>query len=72
MGRVRAAPGDPRIIDLDLLLYGEEVIDEPGLTLPHPGMCDRAFVLTPLAEIAPECGASGERSDHQRPQRQGG
>ena len=53
MGRVRAAPGDPRLIDLDLLLYGDEVVDEPGLTLPHPRMCDRAFVLTPLSEIAP-------------------
>ena len=54
MGRVRSAPGDARVIDLDLLLYGDEVIDEPGLTLPHPRMCDRAFVLTPLAEIAPD------------------
>ena len=54
MGRVRAAPGDPRLIDLDLLLYGDQVIDEPGLTLPHPRMCDRAFVLTPLSEIAPD------------------
>ncbi len=54
MGRVRAAPGDSRLIDLDLLLYGDEVIDEPGLTLPHPGMSERAFVLTPLAEIAPD------------------
>ena len=54
MGRVRAAPGDPRLIDLDLLLYGDEVIDEPGLTLPHPRMCERAFVLTPLAEIGPD------------------
>ncbi len=54
MGRVRAAPGDPRIIDLDLLLYGDEVIDEPGLSLPHPRMSERAFVLTPLAEIAPD------------------
>lgn len=54
MGRVRAAPGGPRLIDLDLLLYGDEVIDEPGLTLPHPRMCERAFVLTPLTEIAPD------------------
>ena len=53
MGRVRGAPGDPRLIDLDLLLYGEEVINEPGLTLPHPRMSERAFVLAPLAEIAP-------------------
>ena len=54
MGRVRAAPGNPRLIDLDLLLYGDQVIDEPGLTLPHPRMCERAFVLAPLAEIAPD------------------
>ena len=53
MGRVRTGPGAPRLIDLDLLLYGDQVIDEPGLTLPHPRMCERAFVLTPLAEIAP-------------------
>ncbi len=54
MGRVRKATGDPRLIDLDLLLYGHKVIDEPGLTLPHPRMCDRAFVLAPIAEIAPD------------------
>ena len=54
MGRVRAAPGDPRLIDLDLLLYGDEVADGPGLTLPHPRMGERAFVLEPLAEIAPD------------------
>ncbi len=54
MGRVRSAPGDPRLIDLDLLLYGDEVIDEPGLTIPHPRMTERAFVLDPLAEIAPD------------------
>ena len=50
MGRVRAAPGDPRPTSI---CSTATVIDEPGLTLPHPGMCDRAFVLTPLAEIAP-------------------
>ena len=54
LGRVRTAPGDPRLIDLDLLLYGDEVTDGPGLTLPHPRMCQRAFVLAPLAEIAPD------------------
>ena len=54
MGRVRTAPGDPRLIDLDLLLYGDEVTDGPGLTLPHPRMGERAFVLAPLAEIAPD------------------
>lgn len=42
----------PRILDLDLLLYGTEVIEEPGLTVPHPRMADRAFVLIPLRDIA--------------------
>ncbi|MFN0010162.1 MAG: 2-amino-4-hydroxy-6-hydroxymethyldihydropteridine diphosphokinase [Phycisphaerales bacterium] len=44
--------GGPRTIDLDLLLYGEDVIDEPGLTVPHPRLHERAFALAPLAEIA--------------------
>ena len=55
MRRVRNAADrwGPRTVDLDLLLYGEEVIDEPGLTVPHPRLHERAFVLVPLAEIAP-------------------
>jgi len=55
MGRDRttAPPKGPRLIDLDLLLYGNEVLQTPALTLPHPAMQDRTFVLTPLAEIAP-------------------
>ena len=54
-GRVRseAERWGPRVIDLDLLAYGDEVIDQPGLTLPHPRLHERAFVLVPLAEIAP-------------------
>jgi 2-amino-4-hydroxy-6-hydroxymethyldihydropteridine diphosphokinase len=54
-GRVRseAERWGPRVVDLDLLAYGDEVIDEPGLTLPHPHLHERAFVLVPLAEIAP-------------------
>lgn len=44
----------PRTLDLDLLLYGDAVLDEPRLTLPHPEILQRAFVLRPLAEIAPE------------------
>ena len=54
-GRVRseAERWGPRVLDLDLLAYGDEVIDEPGLTLPHPRLHERAFVLVPLAEIAP-------------------
>jgi len=44
----------PRTLDLDLLLYGDEEIDEPGLEVPHPRLHERAFVLGPLAELAPE------------------
>jgi 2-amino-4-hydroxy-6-hydroxymethyldihydropteridine diphosphokinase len=53
-GRVRI-PGEhgPRTLDLDLLLYGGEVIDEPGLALPHPRLHERRFVLEPLAELVP-------------------
>jgi 2-amino-4-hydroxy-6-hydroxymethyldihydropteridine diphosphokinase len=55
MGRDRIAtpPKGPRIIDLDLLLMGELVLATPELTLPHPAMAERRFVLEPLAEIAP-------------------
>ena len=44
----------PREIDIDILLYDDRVIDEPGLTIPHPGMHDRWFVLKPLSQIAPQ------------------
>jgi 2-amino-4-hydroxy-6-hydroxymethyldihydropteridine diphosphokinase len=56
MGRDRAtAPSKgPRVIDLDLLLYGDEVLHTPELLLPHPAMQEREFVLAPLGEIAPE------------------
>jgi len=53
LGRMRDVPRGPRTIDLDLLLYGNEVRDAPGLVLPHPRMAARRFVLVPLAEIAP-------------------
>jgi 2-amino-4-hydroxy-6-hydroxymethyldihydropteridine diphosphokinase len=54
-GRVRGQGPrfGPRTIDLDLLLYGEETVDEPGLTLPHPRLHERRFVLEPLAELDP-------------------
>jgi len=59
-GRVRV-PGEhgPRTLDLDLLLYGDETIDEPGLAVPHPRMHERRFVLQPLAELAPGLVVSG-------------
>jgi 2-amino-4-hydroxy-6-hydroxymethyldihydropteridine diphosphokinase len=54
-GRDRSAvPAQgPRTLDLDLLVYGDEEIDEPGLRVPHPRLCERAFVLEPLAELEP-------------------
>jgi 2-amino-4-hydroxy-6-hydroxymethyldihydropteridine diphosphokinase len=53
-GRVRVAgEHGPRTLDLDLLLYGDEAIDVPGLTVPHPRLHERRFVLEPLAELAP-------------------
>jgi 2-amino-4-hydroxy-6-hydroxymethyldihydropteridine diphosphokinase len=54
LGRDRVGPKwGPRTIDLDLLLYGDEVVDEPGLQVPHPFLLERLFVLEPLAELAP-------------------
>jgi 2-amino-4-hydroxy-6-hydroxymethyldihydropteridine diphosphokinase len=56
LGRVRAA-GErwgPRVIDLDLLIFGDQRIEEPGLCVPHPRLHERDFVLRPLADIAPE------------------
>jgi 2-amino-4-hydroxy-6-hydroxymethyldihydropteridine diphosphokinase len=53
-GRVRPYPGAPRSLDLDLILFGEVVLDTPTLVLPHPRFRERAFVLDPLAEVAPD------------------
>jgi 2-amino-4-hydroxy-6-hydroxymethyldihydropteridine diphosphokinase len=53
LGRVRAERYGPRTIDLDLLLYGDEVVDEPGLRVPHPRLGERRFVLEPLLELDP-------------------
>jgi len=61
-GRRREFPGAPRTLDLDLLLYGDRVIAEPGLVVPHPRMHERAFVLLPLAEIAPKTVVPGKGS----------
>ena len=51
-GRERPFPNAPRTLDLDLILYGDAIVDEPGLCVPHPRFRDRPFVLEPLAEIA--------------------
>jgi 2-amino-4-hydroxy-6-hydroxymethyldihydropteridine diphosphokinase len=53
-GRTRPAPMAPRTLDLDLILYGDKKIEEPGLLVPHPRFRDRLFVLEPLAELAPD------------------
>lgn len=54
LGRVRSFANAPRTLDLDLLLMDDVVLDEPDLTLPHPRLHERAFVLVPLADLAPE------------------
>lgn len=58
-GRQRSVRNAPRTLDLDLLLYGDAVSDDPQLTLPHPRLHERAFVLAPLAEIAPQLSIQG-------------
>ena len=54
MGRLRMKDKGPRSIDIDILLFGDRVVDERGLKIPHPAMQERRFVLEPLAEIAPQ------------------
>ena len=61
-GRERSFANAPRTLDLDLLLYDAQTIDEPGLAVPHPRMHQRAFVLAPLLEIAPTCVIPGRGS----------
>lgn len=54
LGRIRGERWGPRTVDLDLLLYGAETIDEPGLRVPHPHLAERRFALEPLADLDPE------------------
>ncbi len=54
LGRVQAARFGPRLIDMDILFYGEQIVQEHELQIPHPRLAERAFVLVPLAEIAPD------------------
>jgi 2-amino-4-hydroxy-6-hydroxymethyldihydropteridine diphosphokinase len=53
-GRARGVANAPRTLDIDLIAYGRQVIDEPGLVVPHPRAAERRFVMGPLAEIAPD------------------
>jgi len=53
-GRERPYPNAPRTLDLDVILFGDAIVKEPGLTVPHPRFRERRFVLEPLAEVAPE------------------
>jgi len=62
LGRVRRERFGPRTIDLDLLVYEDAVVDEPGLTLPHPLLHERRFALEPLAELAPDLEIPGRGS----------
>lgn len=58
-GRVREFPNAPRTLDLDIVLYGDSVVHESGLTIPHARMLERAFVMVPLAEVAPDAMVPG-------------
>ena len=58
-GRVREFPNAPRTLDLDIILYGVSALQEPGLAIPHPRMHERAFVIVPLVEIAPDATVPG-------------
>ena len=59
LGRERRERWGPRTIDLDLLLYGDETIDEPGLTVPHPRLHERRFALEPLLDLDPDVAIPG-------------
>lgn len=61
-GRVREFPNAPRTLDLDIVLYGDSVVQDPGLTIPHARMLERAFVMVPLAEVAPDMRVPGQGS----------
>lgn len=59
-GRVRTERWGPRTLDLDLLVYGDQRISEPGLNVPHPGIAERGFVLRPLNDVAPTLEVPGQ------------
>jgi 2-amino-4-hydroxy-6-hydroxymethyldihydropteridine diphosphokinase len=59
LGRVRTERWGPRTVDLDLLVYGDETVDEPGLRVPHPRLAERRFALEPLADLDPTLDVPG-------------
>jgi 2-amino-4-hydroxy-6-hydroxymethyldihydropteridine diphosphokinase len=61
LGRVETVRWGPRVIDIDILFYGDDAFDDPRLMLPHKDLFERAFVLRPLAEIAPDRIIGGRR-----------
>jgi 2-amino-4-hydroxy-6-hydroxymethyldihydropteridine diphosphokinase len=63
MGRVRLRKWGPRLIDVDVLAYRDQVIDEPDLKVPHPLIAERGFVVLPLKEIAPSLSIRGQSLD---------
>ena len=65
-GRVRDIPNGPRTLDLDIVLYGDRVVDEPGLRIPHPRAHERAFVLVPLVDVWPDAVIPGHGSARER------
>jgi 2-amino-4-hydroxy-6-hydroxymethyldihydropteridine diphosphokinase len=67
LGRIRTVSNGPRTIDLDILTFGEIRMDEPALTIPHPRILERAFVVVPLREIAPQALAMVRSGTRKRP-----
>jgi len=65
-GRERRERWGPRTLDIDILTYGSAIIDQPGLQIPHPRIAERAFVLAPLAEIAPMLAIHGQSAAYLR------
>ena len=61
MGRVRAVRWGPRVVDIDIALYGETIVDHPRLRIPHPELHRRRFVLAPLADLAPDACVPGQK-----------
>jgi 2-amino-4-hydroxy-6-hydroxymethyldihydropteridine diphosphokinase len=62
LGRERGERWGPRTVDIDILLFGDETVDEPGLHVPHPRLGERAFALQPLVDVAPDASFAGRRA----------